>query len=156
MIPVMLGQGTGKSGRVLGTGMPATALPEVPLPSSVRRVSLSGTLCFQHMQNQSAPGPIDLTVNILTMGYWPTYTPVEVHLPPEVSTALTQTRRAWMCCPGSAGEGRAKAPRRQTCSVVSGEPSLELALWPWLSPPASGRASSGVACPLVPPSAREC
>uniref|UniRef100_A0A8C5ZZG2 Cullin 4A n=1 Tax=Marmota marmota marmota TaxID=9994 RepID=A0A8C5ZZG2_MARMA len=38
----------------------------------------------QHMQNQSAPGPIDLTVNILTMGYWPTYTPVEVHLPPEM------------------------------------------------------------------------
>uniref|UniRef100_A0A8D2HC30 Cullin-4A n=1 Tax=Urocitellus parryii TaxID=9999 RepID=A0A8D2HC30_UROPR len=37
----------------------------------------------QHMQNQSAPGPIDLTVNILTMGYWPTYTPMEVHLPPE-------------------------------------------------------------------------
>ncbi|ERE90279.1 cullin-4A [Cricetulus griseus] len=38
----------------------------------------------QHMQNQSAPGPIDLTVNILTMGYWPTYTPMEVHLPPEM------------------------------------------------------------------------
>lgn len=40
------------------------------------------------MQNQSAPGPIDLTVNILTMGYWPTYTPMEVHLPPEVSDRL--------------------------------------------------------------------
>ncbi|XP_052018387.1 cullin-4A isoform X1 [Apodemus sylvaticus] len=38
----------------------------------------------QHMQNQSAPGPIDLTVHILTMGYWPTYTPMEVHLPPEM------------------------------------------------------------------------
>nr|XP_004663475.1 cullin-4A [Jaculus jaculus] len=38
----------------------------------------------QHMQNQSTPGPIDLTVNILTMGYWPTYTPMEVHLPPEM------------------------------------------------------------------------
>ncbi|KAM6180192.1 cullin-4A isoform 1-T1 [Erethizon dorsatum] len=38
----------------------------------------------QHMQNQSSPGPIDLTVNILTMGYWPTYTPMEVHLPPEM------------------------------------------------------------------------
>lgn len=37
------------------------------------------------MQNQSTPSPIDLTVNILTMGYWPTYTPMEVHLPPEVS-----------------------------------------------------------------------
>uniref|UniRef100_A0A452HTQ5 Cullin-4B n=1 Tax=Gopherus agassizii TaxID=38772 RepID=A0A452HTQ5_9SAUR len=39
----------------------------------------------QYMQNQSDPGNIDLTVNILTMGYWPTYTPVEVHLTPEVS-----------------------------------------------------------------------
>uniref|UniRef100_A0A5F9CPW9 Cullin 4A n=1 Tax=Oryctolagus cuniculus TaxID=9986 RepID=A0A5F9CPW9_RABIT len=38
----------------------------------------------QHMQNQSDPGPIDLTVNILTMGYWPTYTPMEVHLTPEM------------------------------------------------------------------------
>uniref|UniRef100_A0A2I3SCT3 Cullin-4A n=1 Tax=Pan troglodytes TaxID=9598 RepID=A0A2I3SCT3_PANTR len=37
-----------------------------------------------HMQNQSDSGPIDLTVNILTMGYWPTYTPMEVHLTPEM------------------------------------------------------------------------
>ncbi|XP_078003458.1 cullin-4A isoform X2 [Phascolarctos cinereus] len=37
----------------------------------------------QYMQNQSDPGNIDLTVNILTMGYWPTYTPMEVHLTPE-------------------------------------------------------------------------
>nr|XP_056717915.1 cullin-4A [Euleptes europaea] len=38
----------------------------------------------QYMQNQSDPGNIDLTVNILTMGYWPTYTPMDVLLPPEV------------------------------------------------------------------------
>lgn len=38
----------------------------------------------QYMQNQSEPGSIDLTVNILTMGYWPTYTPMEVHLTPEM------------------------------------------------------------------------
>ncbi|XP_060039729.1 cullin-4A isoform X4 [Erinaceus europaeus] len=38
----------------------------------------------QYVQNQSNPGSIDLTVNILTMGYWPTYTPMEVHLPPEM------------------------------------------------------------------------
>lgn len=44
-----------------------------------------GFLCLQYMQNQSDPGSIDLTVNILTMGYWPTYTPMEVHLTPEVS-----------------------------------------------------------------------
>lgn len=41
------------------------------------------------MQNQSDPGSIDLTVNILTMGYWPTYTPMEVHLTPEVSVLKT-------------------------------------------------------------------
>uniref|UniRef100_A0A8C0L0G1 Cullin-4A n=1 Tax=Canis lupus dingo TaxID=286419 RepID=A0A8C0L0G1_CANLU len=39
---------------------------------------------IMYMQNQSDPGSIDLTVNILTMGYWPTYTPMEVHLTPEM------------------------------------------------------------------------
>ncbi|KAG7222385.1 hypothetical protein INR49_016340 [Caranx melampygus] len=38
----------------------------------------------QYMQNQSEPSNIELTVNILTMGYWPSYTPMEVHLPPEM------------------------------------------------------------------------
>lgn len=42
----------------------------------------------QHMQNQSEPSNIELTVNILTMGYWPSYIPMEVHLPPEVRTSL--------------------------------------------------------------------
>uniref|UniRef100_A0A7N6AZ03 Cullin-4A n=1 Tax=Anabas testudineus TaxID=64144 RepID=A0A7N6AZ03_ANATE len=37
-----------------------------------------------YMQNQSEPSNIELTVNILTMGYWPSYTPMEVHLPPEM------------------------------------------------------------------------
>lgn len=37
------------------------------------------------MHCQNIPGNIELTVNILTMGYWPTYAPVEVHLPAEVS-----------------------------------------------------------------------
>uniref|UniRef100_A0A6Q2X122 Cullin family profile domain-containing protein n=1 Tax=Esox lucius TaxID=8010 RepID=A0A6Q2X122_ESOLU len=41
---------------------------------------------FQYTQNQSEPSQIELTVNILTMGYWPTYTPMEVHLPPEVKS----------------------------------------------------------------------
>jgi len=40
------------------------------------------------MQNQNVPGNIELTVNILTMGYWPTYVPMEVHLPPEVRVVL--------------------------------------------------------------------
>uniref|UniRef100_A0A8C4Q0Q2 Cullin 4B n=1 Tax=Eptatretus burgeri TaxID=7764 RepID=A0A8C4Q0Q2_EPTBU len=38
----------------------------------------------QYVQNQSEPCSIELTVNILTMGYWPTYTPMEVHLPSEM------------------------------------------------------------------------
>ncbi|XP_061430926.1 cullin-4A-like isoform X1 [Lethenteron reissneri] len=38
----------------------------------------------QYMQNQNDANNIELTVNILTMGYWPTYTPMEVHLPPEM------------------------------------------------------------------------
>uniref|UniRef100_A0A672NT47 Cullin-4B-like n=1 Tax=Sinocyclocheilus grahami TaxID=75366 RepID=A0A672NT47_SINGR len=38
----------------------------------------------QHIQCQNIPGNIELTVNILTMGYWPTYVPMEVHLPPEM------------------------------------------------------------------------
>ncbi|XP_051716369.1 cullin-4B isoform X2 [Ctenopharyngodon idella] len=39
---------------------------------------------IMHMQCQNIPGNIELTVNILTMGYWPTYVPMEVHLPPEM------------------------------------------------------------------------
>ncbi|KAM7000568.1 cullin-4B isoform 1-T1 [Tautogolabrus adspersus] len=38
----------------------------------------------QYMQCQNIPGNIELTVNILTMGYWPTYVPMEVHLPAEM------------------------------------------------------------------------
>ncbi len=40
------------------------------------------------MQCQNIPGNIELTVNILTMGYWPTYVPMEVHLPPEVCSDI--------------------------------------------------------------------
>ena len=38
----------------------------------------------QQIQNIDTPGGLDLTVNILTMGYWPTYMPMEVHLPHEM------------------------------------------------------------------------
>uniref|UniRef100_A0A8C2YNQ1 Cullin-4B n=1 Tax=Chinchilla lanigera TaxID=34839 RepID=A0A8C2YNQ1_CHILA len=38
----------------------------------------------QDMQNQNVLGNIESTVNILTMGYWPTYVPMEVHLPPKM------------------------------------------------------------------------
>ncbi|KFM58691.1 Cullin-4A, partial [Stegodyphus mimosarum] len=35
----------------------------------------------QHLQNVKPSGNIDMTVNILTMGYWPTYQPMEVLMP---------------------------------------------------------------------------
>ncbi|XP_077094217.1 cullin-4A [Siphateles boraxobius] len=38
----------------------------------------------QYMQNQTDPTNIELTVNILTMGYWPSYIPMDVHLPAEM------------------------------------------------------------------------
>lgn len=38
----------------------------------------------QHQQVLDSPGAIDLTVNILTMGYWPTYPVCEVLLPAEM------------------------------------------------------------------------
>lgn len=42
-------------------------------------------LSLQHMPAGSQPGGIDLNVNVLTMGNWPTYPHMEVHLPVEVS-----------------------------------------------------------------------
>lgn len=42
----------------------------------------------QHQQVLDSPGAIDLTVNILTMGYWPTYPVCEVLLPAEVRNAF--------------------------------------------------------------------
>lgn len=38
----------------------------------------------QYLQNINPPGSINMTVNILTMGYWPTYQTMEVHLPAEM------------------------------------------------------------------------
>lgn len=34
-----------------------------------------------HMTNQRLDKPIDLVVHVLTMGYWPTYQPIQVNLP---------------------------------------------------------------------------
>ncbi|WAR28751.1 CUL4A-like protein [Mya arenaria] len=36
------------------------------------------------LKQEKTPTGLELTVNILTMGHWPTYTPMEVHLPPEM------------------------------------------------------------------------
>ncbi|XP_044769429.1 cullin-4A isoform X3 [Neomonachus schauinslandi] len=54
------------------------------LEGMFKDMELSKDIMVQFKQNQSDPGSIDLTVNILTMGYWPTYTPMEVHLTPEM------------------------------------------------------------------------
>ena len=56
---------------------------------------LNQVVCLpQYTQNQSEPSQLELTVNILTMGYWPSYTPMEVHLPPEVCLSVC----GWVVC----------------------------------------------------------
>ena len=52
---------------------------------------------LQYTQNQSGPSNIELTVNILTMGYWPSYTPMEVHLPAEVSLCFRVRGSTFQC-----------------------------------------------------------
>uniref|UniRef100_A0AAQ4PS22 Cullin 4A n=1 Tax=Gasterosteus aculeatus aculeatus TaxID=481459 RepID=A0AAQ4PS22_GASAC len=60
------------------------------LEGMFKDMELSKDIMIQFKQNQSGPSNIELTVNILTMGYWPSYIPMEVHLPPEVSSTDTQ------------------------------------------------------------------
>lgn len=58
--------------------------------------SSDGTSLFmQHMTNMEAPGNIELTMNILTMGYWPTYPPTDVNLPEEVSCGAPHHPLSW-------------------------------------------------------------
>uniref|UniRef100_A0A669BER1 Cullin-4A n=1 Tax=Oreochromis niloticus TaxID=8128 RepID=A0A669BER1_ORENI len=54
------------------------------LEGMFKDMELSKDIMIQFKQNQSEPSNIELTVNILTMGYWPSYTPMEVHLPTEM------------------------------------------------------------------------
>ncbi|XP_068107302.1 cullin-4B isoform X2 [Hyperolius riggenbachi] len=54
------------------------------LEGMFKDMELSKDIMVHFKQNQNVPGNIELTVNILTMGYWPTYVPMEVHLPPEM------------------------------------------------------------------------
>ncbi|XP_062237390.1 cullin-4A isoform X2 [Platichthys flesus] len=54
------------------------------LEGMFKDMELSKDIMIQFKQNQSEPSNIELTVNILTMGYWPSYTPMEVHLPAEM------------------------------------------------------------------------
>jgi len=39
---------------------------------------------FRELPRHRVSGNIELNVNVLTMGYWPTYTPMEIILPPEM------------------------------------------------------------------------
>ena len=50
----------------------------------VRLMKFFNWLQYTCHLNQPDLSNIDLTVNILTMGYWPTYPPTEVTLPPEM------------------------------------------------------------------------
>uniref|UniRef100_A0A8C1PG61 Cullin-4B n=1 Tax=Cyprinus carpio TaxID=7962 RepID=A0A8C1PG61_CYPCA len=54
------------------------------LEGMFKDMELSKDIMIQFKQNQSDPSNIELTVNILTMGYWPSYTPMDVHLPTEM------------------------------------------------------------------------
>ena len=43
---------------------------------------------FFQMPRHKVSGNIDLNVHVLTMGHWPTYTPMEIQLPAEVRLLL--------------------------------------------------------------------
>lgn len=45
---------------------------------------LHDVILLSQMPRHKVSGNIDLNVNVLTMGHWPTYTPMEIQLPPEV------------------------------------------------------------------------
>ncbi|XP_052401785.1 cullin-4A [Carassius gibelio] len=49
-----------------------------------RRIWPSVCWWAKYMQNQSDPSNMELTANILTMGHWPSYTPMDVHQPAEM------------------------------------------------------------------------
>ena len=53
-------------------------------------VFMYGLDLIQHLQSSSrVSGSIDLTVSVLTMGYWPSYPPMDILLPPEVCLCYT-------------------------------------------------------------------
>uniref|UniRef100_A0A1I8G3G5 CULLIN_2 domain-containing protein n=1 Tax=Macrostomum lignano TaxID=282301 RepID=A0A1I8G3G5_9PLAT len=50
----------------------------------------------QHLAQQPQPPSIDMSVNVLTMGFWPTYQPGEVRLPPEMISLQELFRRFYL------------------------------------------------------------
>lgn len=62
------------------------------LEGMFKDMELSKDIMLAFKQSTTA-GNIDLTVNVLTMGYWPTYPIFEVILPEEVGHARRHYRR---------------------------------------------------------------
>lgn len=50
----------------------------------------------QHLQHQKGPLALDLTVSVLTMGYWPSYPALEVTLPPAMVQYQDLFRRFYL------------------------------------------------------------
>ena len=50
-------------------------------------MSTEWLVAVQHMEHAQTSGSIELMVNVLTMGYWPTYIPMDVSLPEDVSAS---------------------------------------------------------------------
>ncbi|XP_077976505.1 cullin-4B-like isoform X2 [Styela clava] len=50
----------------------------------------------QHLITQNQTSNIEMGVNILTMGYWPTYNPMDVHLPAEMVKLQEQFRKFYL------------------------------------------------------------
>ena len=87
-------RGKGRRSCYLGVDILSDAWPCGPLGSTADlREDFTcynqPSFALQYLQHQDLPGSVDMVVSILTMGYWPTYTPVEVHLPSEVMSILT-------------------------------------------------------------------
>ena len=52
----------------------------------------------QHAASRRLPGGLDMSVVVLTMGYWPTYTPMTVHIPQQVSAVCACMHACMYVC----------------------------------------------------------
>ena len=62
----------------------------IVVPVSVDHPMLYLTTPFLLQTRHKVSGNIELNVNVLTLGYWPPYTPMEVTLPQEVSQYISR------------------------------------------------------------------
>ena len=76
------------------------------------------------MPRHRVSGNIELSVNVLTMGYWPTYTPMEVIVPQDVRLGTCAPRHvvvdldSVMCMYSVCAEKRASYPGPAQLSVT--------------------------------------